>query len=359
MSTTKPNNITHLTIGRTLRAIRLETASLVATILLDQGADILELRHKQTGTDVLWKVPYPVREPGVGPTPAGDSYAQWMHFYRGGWQTIFPNFGPAVKYRDAMLDFHGEAARRPWQLESEICGADVAVEVSTELSCLPLAIKRRFTVSGVRPELAIAETASNSSDEAVDCMWVHHPVFGAPLLSPQSRIYTGARLIHTDDSYDVPANDLPLGKVFEWPLVTARRGGRVDLSRIPAPGSGLSRLVFLEDFEQPWCAMVNPDIPLGVALRWNGELMRYMCLWQETGGHRDFPHFAKTYATALEPSTSLFGHGLLDAIENTHTQLTLPAGESRTLQLKAILFSDRRPLRTVTSDGELEFRSGQ
>jgi len=346
------NGLQHLTIGRTIRAVRMESAYLAATVLLDQGGDILELIHKPTAIDVLWKVPYPLREPGVGPTPAGDSYTQWMHYYRGGWQTIFPNFGPAVMFRGALLDFHGEAARRPWRLESE---GDCEIEISTELACLPFSLHRRISLSAVRPELIMEETIANSAQTSLECMWAHHPVFGAPLLSPQSRIFTGAQVIHTDETYDVPGNDLLLGGIFEWPFAVSRSGNRIDLSHIPAAGSGFSRLVFLKQFANPWCAISNPAIPLGVALCWSPELMPYMCLWQETGGERDFPHFAKTYTTALEPATSLFGHGLLDAIENTRTQLTLKPGETRTLHLKAVLFEDGRPVRNMNAEGVVEF----
>ena len=196
---TKTGTLCHITIGRELRALRLETEHLSATILLDQGADILELSHKQRGVDVLWKVPYPVREPGVGPTPAGDSFQQWIHYYRGGWQTILPNYGPAVSYHGSMLDFHGEAARRPWKLDSEMCEERVEIEVSTELSSLPLAIKRRISLSADSPVMDLVESVTNCSADPVDLMWAHHPVFGAPLLSPDSRLYTGARLIHTDN----------------------------------------------------------------------------------------------------------------------------------------------------------------
>jgi galactose mutarotase-like enzyme len=348
------NTLQHLTVGRTLRAVRLESPYLAATVLLDQGGDILELVHKPTSIDVLWKVPYPLREPGIGPTPAGDSYAQWMHYYRGGWQTIFPNFGPSVMFRGASLDFHGEAARRPWQLESE---GNSEIEISTDLACLPFSIHRRISLSEVHPELTVQETIANSSNAPLECMWAHHPVFGAPLLSPESRIYTGAQLIHTDDAYDVPGNDLPLGRIFEWPFARSKTGDCVDLSHVPAAGSGFSRVVFLKQFAEPWCAIANPTIPLGVALRWNGELMPHMCLWQETGGECGFPHFAKTYTTALEPATSLFGHGLLDAIENTRTQLTLQPGEARTLYLKAVLFEDCRSVQSVSAEGVVEFRS--
>jgi hypothetical protein len=348
------NGLHHLTVGRAIRALRLESPYIAATVLLDMGGDILELVHKPTSIDVLWKVPYPVREPGIGPTPAGDSYAQWIHNYRGGWQTIFPNFGPAVMFRGALLDFHGEAARRPWQLEST---GDHEIVISTKLACLPFSMRRRISLSAVQPELTVQETITNDSMAPLECMWAHHPVFGAPLLSSQSVIYTGAQLIHTDDTYDVPGNDLMLGGVFEWPFVKSRTGGCIDLSQIPAAGSGFSRVVFLKEFAEPWCAISNPLIPLGVAIRWTGELMPYMCLWQETGGERDFPHFARTYTTALEPATSLFGHSLVDAIERTRTQLTLQSGESRTLNLKAVLFEDSRQVQTVDADGIVGFEA--
>jgi hypothetical protein len=349
--------IRNSTTGRSLQTVRLESPFLAVDILLDQGGDILSLTHKATTIDVLWKVPYPVRDPGVGPTPSGDSFQQWIHYYRGGWQTIFPNYGRAVSYRGAHLDFHGEAARRPWTVESECAERNAEIEISTRLASLPFFLKRRISLSEQRAELNMIETVTNESTGPVDCVWAHHPVFGVPLLSAESRIYTGARLIHTDPSYDVPGNDLLLGEVFAWPIARSKSGAHIDLSRIAQAGSGFSRVLFLKDFREPWCALVNPAIPLGVALRWNLDLMKYLCMWQETGGEKDFPHFGRTYTTALEPSSCLFGHGLIEAIQNTHTQLTLSGGESRTFRLKAILFEDRRRVVDIGPEGELEFTS--
>ena len=352
---TKPGSVHQVTVGRSLRALWLESEYLAVTILLDQGADILELTHKPTGVDVLWKVPYPVLESGIGPTPSGDSFAQWIHHYRGGWQTILPNYGPAVIYRGSLLDFHGEAARRPWQLESEAYEDGVEIIVSTDLASLPLTVRRRISLSATGPRVDISESVTNTSNGPVDCMWAHHPVFGAPLLSSDSRLYAGARLIHTDAAYDVTGNDLRLGEVSEWPFAVSKAGRRVDLSRIPAQGSGFSRVIFLKDFERTWCALVNPGIPLGVALNWSLDVMPYMCVWQETGGVQDFPHFGKSYTTALEPSACLFGHGLIDAIEKTKTQVTLQSGETRRFQLTATLFSDGRGVRNVSPEGDVEF----
>jgi hypothetical protein len=157
----KPGILQHVTIGRNMRAVRIETAHLAVTVLLDQGADILELTDKQTGVDVLWKVPYATREPGIGPTPSGDSFAQWIHYYRGGWQTLLPNYGPAVSYRGAMLDFHGEAARKPWQLISERYDHGVAIEVATDLASLPLSVTRQIFLSEEEPRIQITESVTN------------------------------------------------------------------------------------------------------------------------------------------------------------------------------------------------------
>jgi hypothetical protein len=136
-----------------------------------------------------------------------------------------------------------------------------------------------------------------------------------------------------------------LGEVSEWPYAIAKNGGRVDLSTIRAQNTGQSRVVFLKKFEQSWCALVN----------WDTSLMPFAYMWQETGGSQDSPHFGKSYTTGLEPSSSLFGHGLVEAIEKTHAQLTLQNGKTRIIQLIATMFADVRSVKNVHADGQVEF----
>lgn len=350
------NRVQRVRVGRAVDAVRLESPHLAVTILLDQGADLFELIHKPSAIDVLWKVPYPVREPGVGPPPAGDSMAQWIAHYRGGWQTILPNFGKAVTYRGAELDFHGEAARRPWQLDEASAGAeDARVVVSTRLLSMPLAVRREVRLDEERPIVRVQERVTNLSETSCHCMWGQHPVFGAPLIAPETAIYTSARRVLTDDGFVSLGNDLPLGSTFEWPVGSTRSGAPVDLSRMPAPGSGTSRVLWLQDFREAWYAIVNPGLPLGVGVRWNREVMPYACLWQEAGGGREFPFFGNAYALAIEPQTSYFGHGLLEAIEKTQTAVSLAPGESRTLTLTVVLVDDARPVRAIDADGTVQW----
>ena len=43
------------------------------------------------------------------------------------------------------------------------------------------------------PVLSLRERISNHAGEAMDCMWSHHPAFGAPFLSEHCVIDTDAR----------------------------------------------------------------------------------------------------------------------------------------------------------------------
>lgn len=346
------NGVQRVRVGRALEAVRLESSHLAVTIILDQGADLHELIHKPSGIDVLWKPPYASREPGIGPPPVGDSMAQWIAHYRGGWQTILPNFGKPVTYRGAVLDFHGEAARRPWLLD-EAAAASPHVVMSTRLQSMPLAVRREVWLDDERPMLRVRETVTNLSETACQCMWGHHPAFGAPLVAAGAAIYTGARRILTDDGFTASGNDLPLGVSFEWPACATRDGVSIDLSTMPASGSGTSRVLWLQDFRDAWYAIVNRSLPLGVGVRWDREVMPYACMWQEAGGAREFPFFGQAYALAIEPQTSYFGHGLSDAIEKTKTAMTLAVGEARTLALTLVLFDEARAVQSIDMDGNV------
>ena len=337
-----------------MRAIVLENRLLSTTVLLDQGADIHTLVYRPTGVDVLWKPPRPPREPGVGPNPEGDSEAIWHNYYRGGWQVILPNFGPAVSYRGAPLDFHGEAARTSWTLDgldTTETGAEATMSVTLIKS--PLRVRRVMSVDAERPVLSITETVTNDGVDETECMWGHHPAFGPPLLSPDTVVDTGARSIESDDGSEIPDANLALGETWEWPNARDRQGNAVDMSRIPAPGSGLSRVLYLKDFAEGWYALTNLELGLGVGVVWDAALFPYACFWQETGGELGHPFFGQAYVTAIEPFSSYPGIGLTRVIEKTGTQLTLAPGESGTIEIRAVLYEGSERVARIDPSGEV------
>ena len=348
-------SVTETIIGRAMRAIVLENDLLSTTVLLDQGADIHTLIYKPKRVDVMWKPPRPPREPGVGPTPAGDSMTVWLAYYRGGWQVIFPSFGTSiVEYKGAPLDACGEAARTVWQIEGvENDGEQIQVTLGVVLLRSPFRIRRVMKLQVGQPVLSISETITNEGVEAMDCMWCHHPAYGPPLLSPECVIDTGARAVESDDSYDVPGNDLPLGETWAWPLVRDRSGKEIDLSHVPGLGSGHARVLWLKDFEEGWYALTNPVMALGVGIVWDRDLFPYATLWQETGGVRDYPWYGGAYVTAIEPTSSYPAQGLTTVMQKTGTQLTFAAGQSRTLELKAVFYEGSRRVARIDPEGNV------
>jgi hypothetical protein len=210
-----------------------------------------------------------------------------------------------------------------------------------------------MTLPADRPLLSIAETITNEGPEPMDCMWGHHPAYGPPLLSPGCIVDTGARRVQSDDSYDPPGNDLPLGKTWDWPHVEDKSGNAIDLSRIPGPGSGHSRVLFLKDLEESWYALTNPALGMGVGIVWDGELFPYAVMWQETGGLRQYPFYGQAYVTAFEPNSSYPAQGLTTVIEKTGTQLVFAPGESRTLELKAVFYEGMHRVARIDPAGNV------
>ena len=51
------------------------------------------------------------------------------------------------------------------------------------------------------------------------------------------------------------------------------------MSRIPGPGSGLSRVLYLKDFAEGWYALTNRELGLGVGVVWDAALFPYACFW--------------------------------------------------------------------------------
>ena len=120
MATTSPTESTHctineITLGRTMRALRIENDLLAVTVLLDKGADIYELVYKSKNIDVLWKSPWGMKEPARGFDSAFDSSTAWLEAYAGGWQVLFPNGGTPctspARNRDPTVNSTANALR--------------------------------------------------------------------------------------------------------------------------------------------------------------------------------------------------------------------------------------------------------
>lgn len=336
--------------ARVQRTLAIENDLISALVAVDRGADLISLVHRPRNVDVLWKAPRPERDlAGMEPT-----IARWHSGYPGGWQTILPNFGPPNLHDGRWLGMHGEAACVPWTVD-EIAqtGPEASIAVSAVLRSVPLRVARTLSVRAGEPSIRIVETVTNLADRPTDVMWGHHPAFGAPFLSPHCAIDTGARTVEPDPGHRSDTCDLMAGARTTWPWARAKDGRALNLSRPPAPGLGVSRVVTLSSFTEPWFAITNEEFGFGVGLAWTADPFRYACLWQDSDGSADEPLGGGAYALAIEPHSSYPGHGLAEVVRTTGTQLTLAPAEERQARLCVVFYDGAARVKRVGLDGHV------
>lgn len=338
-------------LGRTLRALDIENEIIAVTVLLDKGADIYRLVYKPKDSDVMWKAPWGMKEAARGFDTAADSMTAWLEAYAGGWQTLFPNGGFANTYKGVELGYHGEASMKAWDYEILREGASsVEVRLAVRLSRSPYSIERWMRLDAASPILHIRERITNHAGEPMDCMWSHHPAFGAPFLSEHCVIDTDARILQSDDKYEGARNPLTRDREYSWP-----RAGALDLSTIP-PDQARDLLGYLKDFETGWFSITNRQLGFGIGFTWDIDVFPYAWFWQELNSSPGFPFYKRAYVIAIEPASSIPGHGLSAVMAKTGAHLTLQPGESREIEMKAVFFESTAGVERIDDDGEVQLR---
>lgn len=286
------------------RSLVLENGALRVVVLPDKGADIYELKHVDTGIDVLFKGPWGLRAPGAQPLEgSGDDEFMWN--YEGGWQELFPSVNDVCTYRGMRIPFHGEVASLPWEYEivqSE--GDEVSVRLWTRCRQTPYRLERLMRLRRGIPELVLEGTVVNESDEPAHFVWGQHCVLGPPFLEPGCRLELPARTIVTPlVLWEPETARLAPGQREPWPDARLRSGDTVDLTEIPGPEADSHDDLFVTDLEAGWLSVRKPHPALTFRLEWDPAVFGWVVLWQPYGGARAKP-LAGSYALGVEPWTS-------------------------------------------------------
>lgn len=321
-----------------MQAVTLVNPFLRVTVLPEKGADIYALVHQPTGIDVLWKSPSGLRPLGYGRS-SPDSTTAWLEHYEGGWQECFPNGGDPCQYGGVELSFHGESTMLPWQFTVVEQGNHAVVDFVVTLYRSPFRLHRRMTLDATTVTLHLYEQLTNTAAEPIDCMWGHHPAFGAPLVGPSARLATNARRLIADPTNDGPHQPLLPGSTGQWPYLPTKTGTLLDMRVLPPESEPRALLAYALDFAgTPWYALSNPELGLGVAMTWPDSVFSCLWVWQELRATGSFPFYKRSYTMAVEPWSSYPGHGLVDVMATTRTHVTLAPGETRTSNLAVTLF---------------------
>jgi Domain of unknown function (DUF4432) len=311
-------------------SVCLENRDVRVVVLTGKGTDILEFWDKASGTDLLFKTPWGVKNPQTHVHDTFDPSSPFMDLYPGGWQELFPNAGSPCVYKGAELGFHGEVCKVPWESAVlEKSSRRVAVKLWVRTVRTPFLLEKTLQLTAEQPGLEIEETVTNEGSEPLDFMWGHHPAFGAPFLDEHCRLFAPACAVET-------AHALPA------------------LQRLWPPTAHFAHLSYLTELKDGWYCLVNERTRLGFALRWDVEVFRYLWLWQEFCGTPRYPWWGQGYVTGIEPHSSIPGLGLLKAIERG-TQLTLPAGGSLSTRLVASVFRAKAEPKGVTEEGQVAY----
>jgi hypothetical protein len=339
------------------RALTLENEILRTTVLADKGTCIYELLHKPSDTDFLWRFERGLRPKGYVesiPHPKGS----FQDYLAGGWDEMFPIFGPATPVGGLPIGYHGEVACVPWEYVIEQDDPEeVAVRFSVRTVRAPFRLAKTLRLRRHCPTLFISETATNEAGVEVAFAWGQHPTFGPPFLSADCVIDAGARrvLAYGREAHErgrLASED----REGNWPHIVGRDSRQVDLRSVPGPDSRVCDHFYLTDFGDPaWCAAMNLDTGVGIGLTWTREVMPSAIVWQESGGNDDAPWWGRTYAMAVEPLSSHpmeFPKALQEG-----TALRLGPGDSLSLQMTATIFTGGQGVRTIAADGTVELIS--
>jgi hypothetical protein len=91
-------------------------------------------------------------------------------------------------------------------------------------------------------------------------------------------------------------------------------GKEFNLSVIPSKDQKLLDVFFISNLSEPWYSLYNPNMKLGIAIRWNKEVFKYMWFWRNFWG-AGYPWYGRLWNIGLEFCTSR-GFGLEEQIQN-------------------------------------------
>jgi hypothetical protein len=341
-----------------MRTVVLENPSLRVTVLADKGTDIYEFLYKPLDIDFMWRSPMGLRNPATTVPSSSGSLGFWYDFYEGGWQEIIPSGGPSSTYKGAEFGLHGESSTIPWDFAVvEDSPERVSVKFWVRTYRSPFYLEKTLSLSGEAPVLEIEETLVNEAEEEMELMWGHHPALGANFLDEHCIIDIPARTGLTGEAEYFPSQRVDTGITFAWPLAPARKGGEVDLSRVPSPANKTADVFFLTDLEQGWYGITNTEKEVGFGLVWPKEVFTSVWMWQVCRGSYGYPWYGRTYNMALEPWTGYPGDGIADAVERG-SSLKLGPGASQRVALKALVYTGRERVREIRPDGTVVRSSG-
>ncbi|MDD3725914.1 MAG: DUF4432 family protein [Candidatus Ratteibacteria bacterium] len=306
-------------------------------ILADKGTDIVEFLYKPQDIDFMWRSPMPIYKPYMFITTAEGRLGNFLDWYPGGWQEIFPNGGGRCEYKGAILGLHGEVALIPWKFNiCEDTKEKLSIKFFTNTYRTSFFIEKTITIERGSPYIVIDEKVKNTGGEDMDFIWGHHPALGAPFLSSDCVIKIKKAKVFVGQGDGMSFTNLKQGE-GNWPLVEGINGEDVDISICPGEKDNVSEVMFLSELVEGKYEIYNNKLKIGFQLEFPLDIFRYLWFWRIAGGSFEYPWYGRNYNIALEPFSSL--PNLAEAVKRGDS-LKLHPGESLSARVKAGVIKD-------------------
>jgi hypothetical protein len=339
-------------IYKGLKTIFLENEKIKVGILVDRGTDIFEFLYKPKDIDFMWRSYLGIKKSNFLPASYLEE-GNFLDFYHGGWQELFPNGGDPQKYKGALLPQHGELYTIPWDYQILKDEPDeVKIKFTTRTYRTYFHIEKIISIKTNEPVLFFKETITNESRENMDFMWGQHPAIGPPFLSENCVVDLPDCDLLTDEIDLSPTTGrLAIGHKSRWPITIGRSKEKIDLSEIPGIEANSHDRAYIFNFDDGWFAVTNQEFKVGFGMNWDKKVFKYMWFWQVYGGAVGYPWYSTTYNIALEPNSS-YPPGLNNSIKSK-TNLSLGPGERLSTDYLAVAFETDKRVKKIDEQGKI------
>jgi len=323
-------------------------------ILLDKGTDIFEFLYKPTDTDFLWRSMLGFRSESGNQLTSASKGGNFLDYYFGGWQELFPSTDEACVYKGAEIGIHGEVDMLPWKhIVLEDTPERISVRFSVSTIRTPFKLEKTMILEKGKPVLFFKETIQNIGNEDMDCTWGMHPALGEPFLSSDCQVYVPRCKMKTDGIMNTPFSRIAVGQDTEWPLIKGNNGEEFNISEIPPGDIKANDRVLLYDFAKGWYAVKNQKTDMFFGMVWDKAVFPYILFWQSYNGWDGYPFYGTAYTLALEPRSS-YPFPLTRAIE-ANTQIVLAPNESISTDYLTTVGSCVGNIIGISEDGVIQF----
>ena len=320
-----------------IEMLSMENQKVKTVLALGKGADIVELVHKQSDTDVMFHSFQNFSNVGKAMTIANPE-GSFLDLYTGGWQDLFPTYSAPTDFGGAAIGCHGEAAIYPWDCET-VTDTPECVEVKLTLRTVrtPFLLEKHVKLTENDATLRISMKATNLGTVDQEVMWGQHPAFGYPFLDDSVELrLPGTPTVEIPDAFAEKANPFDRGTKGKWPYLTGADGKPVDMSKVHGPEDKIYMEYGVSDLAEGSYELVNRRKGLGVRMRFDTAVFPHLWIWALFCGHEEYPWFGRTYVFGVEP-WSTFPYNYTEA-KKLGTLLKIPAGKSLETELSAELF---------------------